>query len=244
MTEQNPRPGDEQPHGDQPPSHDQPYAPPSFESQPDAQGHGQQAYPEQQPDPQQYGQPQYGQEQYGQQQYGNQQYADGQYGQQYPPPAYGQQQQQQYGQQNYPQDQYAPYTYQQQWPAEPERSKTLGVVGLGIVAVCTVVFVVVGYLLGQAFGQLILDYGIEALENPDPSDPLMISFAQSVEGLTMAGAAATLTGIAGWIVSIIATARRQGRRFAIWGIIIGVLAPIIGMIAMVAGMLPAAQMVA
>lgn len=204
-----------------------------------------------QSEPQQHQTPQYGQPPaYDPQQYPPQQ----QYGQ-YPPQQYPPQQQYPYQQQGYdpqqygqypPQqyEQYSPYGYQQQWPQEEPRSKTLGLVGFGIVALCTVVLAVVSYLLGGQFGQFVLDYGVEALENIDPSDQVFIGFSQQIQGLSTTGMLATFGGIAGWIVSIIATGQRRGRNFGIWGIVLGVLAPIIGIIALMVGLWPAVSVLA
>lgn len=233
MSDQNPTPDDPRPEGAEA-SGQQPYEPPTY---------GQQDY----------GQQQYQAPQYGQQPPAQDPYAPPQYGQQ-PPQQYGQQAygypqqpQQHYEQQAYPAQQYQqqyPPAYQQQWPQEQPQSNTLGLVGFGIVALCTVVVAVVGYLMGGQMGQFMLDYGIESMQNPDPNDPLMIAFSQQIGGLGTAGMLATVAGIAGWIVSIIATAKRRGRTFGIWGIILGIAAPIIGFIAFFIAMMPAAQAIA
>ncbi len=225
----------------------QSYEAPRYDQQPPQAQQGGYAPPNygeqgQQYQAQQYQAPQYDQPQYGQQQYGQQQG--------YPQQPYGQPQydQQAHGQQPYPaqpyQQQY-PSGYQQQWPTEQApQSNTLGLIGFGIVAVCTVVLAVVGWIIGGAFGQFMLDYGIDPTQNPDPSDPMLIAFSQQLQGPFMVGFLATIGGIAGWIVSIIATTRRRGRTFGIWGIILGILAPVIGFIAMFLAMMPAAQQIA
>ena len=221
----------------QPPQAQGGYAPPAYgheqaQQQYQAPQYGQQAY-EQPYAQQQYGQPQqqYGQPQqqpYGQQQYGQQ----GGYGQQYPAQPYGQQ--------------YQPAEYQPQWPSEPEppQSKTLGLIGLAVVAICTLVVAIAGYLVGAGMGQFMLDYGIDSMQNPDPNDPMLIAFGQQLQGPFTAITFGTLAGIVGWIVSIIAVSRRRGRTFGIWGIVLGILAPIIGVIAMMVGMWPAASVLA
>ena len=224
----------------QPPQAQGGYAPPAYgqdqaQQQYQAPQYGQQAY-EQPYAQQQYGQPQqqpYGQQQYGQPQYGQQQYGQqGGYGQQYPAQPYGQQ--------------YQPAEYQPQWPSEPEppQAKTLGLVGVAVVAICTLVVAIASYLVGASMGQFVLDYGLDSMQNPDPNDPMLIAFAQQLQGPFTAITFGTLAGIVGWIVSIIAVSRRRGRTFGIWGIILGILAPIIGVIAMMAGMWPAASVLA
>lgn len=225
----------------------QAYEPPRYDGQAPQQpqgGYAPPAYGQQDPAAQPYQAPQYGQQ--GAPQQG---YAAQQYGQQQP---YGQQQygQQQYGQQQYPapqyQQQYPPAGYQQQWPTEPAppQSNMLGLVGLGIVAVCAAALAIVAYIIGGQMGQFMLDYGVDTVQNPDPNDPMIIALTQRIQGPATIGMLATFAGIAGWIVSIIAASRRRGRTFAIWGIILGILAPIIGAVAFIAGMWPAAQVLA
>ena len=202
------------------------YNPPQYGDQ-GSTAYGRQAYEAPRYDQQGYQAPQYGQQP--QQSYGQRGYEQQGYGQQYPAPQY-----QQY-----------PAGYDQQWPQEQApQNKTLGLVGFGIVALCTVILAVVGYLIGSTMGQFMLDYGIESMQNPDPNDPLMIALGQQVSGLVTGGMFATVGGIVGWIISIIATSRRRGRTFGIWGIVLGILAPIIGFIAMIVGMMPAAQVLA
>lgn len=258
MSDQNPTPEpehrDDRPEGVEPAAPGQPsdatYAPPQY-GQPD---HGQPQYGQPQADytPPSYGQPdpsaqhyqapQYGQQGYPQQPYGQQAYGQQAYGQQpadpqqYPAPPYPTQQYQQY----------PPAGYPSQWPTEQAQpqSNTLGMVGLGLVALGALVLAVVAYLVGGQAGQFMLDYGVDAMQNPDPNDPLVIALAQRVQGLSTVGMLATLGGIAGWVVSIIATSRRRGRTFGIWGIVLGIAAPIIAFIAMVMGMWPAMQVLA
>lgn len=245
MSDQNPTPDAQRP--DEPAA--APYSPPQYgqpvDGQPD--GHMPPAYDQQafQPPAQPYQAPQYGQApqysqtpHYPQQAYGQPTWDQQQ---QYAPP-----QQQPHPAPHYPaQPQQYPPAYQQ-WPQEPEqpKSQTLGIVGFGLVALCTVILAVVGYLIGSRMGTFMLDYGVDVLQNQDPTDPLIIALGQQVQGLVSGGMFATLGGIAGWVVSIVATTRRRGRTFGIWGIIVGILAPVLGFIAMVIGMWPAAQVLA
>lgn len=189
-------------------------------------------------DPQQgYGQPQYDQPQYDQQAYGQQQYPQQGYDQQ----AYAQQYPQQgYDQQGYPQQyqQYPPAAYQQQWQQAPEpTSPMLGMIGLGLVAAGTVALAIVGYIMGVALGAFALEHGLEQMQNQN--DPAMIAVAQQLQTPMSIGTFAALGGIAGWVVSIIAAARRRGRGYAVFGIVLGILAPVVALIAMMVGMWPA-----
>ena len=45
-------------------------------------------------------------------------------------------------------------------------------------------------------------------------------------------------GIAGWVTGIVATATRRGRSYGVWSIILGVLAPFIGILALVLALMP------
>ena len=143
----------------QPPQAQGGYAPPAYgqdqaQQQYQAPQYGQQAY-EQPYAQQQYGQPQqqpYGQQQYGQPQYGQQQYGQqGGYGQQYPAQPYGQQ--------------YQPAEYQPQWPSEPEppQSKTLGLIGLAVVAICTLVVAIDAGTQRAAIWRQVGTYALVAL---------------------------------------------------------------------------------
>lgn len=201
---------------------------------------------------QEYGQQGYGQQGYPQQGYDQQGYPQQGYGQQgYPQQGYGQQG---YGQQGYPQhgypQQYAQqgYGYPQQgyaqggWPEEPAPSTSspmLGRIALGIVAAMTVLIAVVGWQFGAAFGNLILDIGVDAASTMSPNDPAVEQFAVDMSGWTLAGMVASFGGLAGWIMAIVAFVRRSARPLALFGIILGVLAPIVAFILMVLGMMPA-----
>lgn len=219
------------------------------------QGYGQDGYGQQGHHQQGYAQPSYGQQQpypqqgYGQQRYEQQGYPQQGYGQQgYDQQGYGQQQGQE--QQGYPQGQqpYAQYPAaygQQSWDAAPTRENTRpGQIALAIVAICTLIVAVVGYVFGQATGNLMAEYGIDMAETMDPNDPAVAELANRMMGWTWAGMAASVAGIVGWIMSFVALTRRTGRKFAIGGIILGIAAPIIAFIAMIIGMWPAIQTLA
>lgn len=214
-----------------------------------AEGQYQEPYGQQQG---QYGQSGYGEGQYPQpygQQQGQYQQPYGQqdqsgYGQQYPQQGYpqqgqyGQADQQAYG---YPAAPQQPYQgYDQGWDAQPAaRNPMLGKVGLGVVVACTVLLAIVSYVVGAAVGEFALANGLEAMQTIDPNDPATAAWANSLTGWSTLGTAATVIGIGGWIASIVAFARRQGRSYGLWGIILGILAPIIAGIVMMLAMMPA-----
>lgn len=214
------------PYGGQPPaSGQQPYGQAS-----DQNPYGQQPYG-QASDQNPYGQPPaYGQQPYGQ------------------PPAYGQQPygQQPYGQPPaYPQQPYGQAAQYDGYATQPvaEKSKTLGLIGFAIVAAATAIVGVISFMIGGAYGELFKEIGIDSTLTPEDlqNNPAFLAFAEQQAPLMSAIAFASLAGIGGWIVSMIATARRQGRRYGVAGIILGILAPVIGIMLLMAGLWPALQ---
>lgn len=200
-------------------------------------------------------QPGYGQ-QYPQQSYdyGQQQGYAGQqgYGQQQ---AYGQQQYPGYPQQAYPQSapsaqdagyppawsaNQSPYaTYNQPWKAEPtQRGPLLGMLALGLVALMTILVCVAGYQFGDGTGQLARVIGMDAASEMDSNNPYVQQFQAQMTPTFLLGVFATLGGLAGWVLSIVAFVRRAGRGFALAGIILGVLAPMIAFVILIVAMMP------
>ncbi|RMB60129.1 hypothetical protein [Tessaracoccus antarcticus] len=207
---------------------------------------------------------------YGQQnpgQYGQPYQQQGSYGQQNPQAPYGEQPQNPqapYGEQ--PQNPQAPYGEQPQYPqqgqqawgqnapmygnqygyaaAPVKRPATLGVVGLAVVVVATIVLSIVAWAGGAGFGQFILDVeasGTVYNENDLMNDPMTQAYAQSAMGLVLGALAACVAGLVGWIISIVATAQRRGRGFGIVGIVVGVLSLGIAYAVFMVGLLPAIQ---
>lgn len=199
-------------------------------------------YPDQHQYPQQGQHPQQGYDPYGQYQ--------GQYDQQgYPQQGYPQQgyQQQgydqgQYGQQQWPAQQQA-WPQQQQQPAwgQPEapRSARPGQIALALVVIAAIALCVCSFLVGQLMVDVIAQYGLEALENAQPDDPVYTELVNLVMA-PMAGVMISVAvGLVGWIMGLVALARKQGRGPAIAATIIGVLAPVAGFIAFTMGLMPA-----
>lgn len=205
-----------------------------------------------------YGQPNpYAQQQYLQQPYAQQPYGEAGtqgWGQQpasgYPyaaPQQYpGQYQAQPYGaQQQYPAYPYgqpaAPTAGWQQSAETSTGSGRMGAIGLGLVGLGTVVAVIASYFLGRGTGDLFLQMGYDPTMTIDATDPRVVQAAEQLSPWTNAGMIATLVGIAGWVVSIVAFNRRDGRRPAGWGVVLGILAPILALVAVVVGIWPAAM---
>lgn len=197
------------------------------------------------PQPQQAPQP-YGQQPYGQtwdpQQAG--QASNGQWG---APGPYGQQGYQQYpypqqGYQQYPYAQ-APYPNVTPTPQAPKPS-TLGLVGLIMVVIAGLMIVWAGYLFGVGSGEVALLVGLDptSMANPgaiDTNDPEVIAISERLVAPMGAGVFGTILGLVGFIVSIIGFSQRKGRKFGMWGIILGILFPIAAFIALAVGMMPA-----
>lgn len=212
----------------------QPYAEQPYAGQPyPGQEYPSQAYPGQ---PGGYpGHPQQGQAPQGYPQQGYPQQPAyppaGQAGYPYPPSSYGQQPP------GYP----AAYYPQQPYPAaakpvQPERSPILGMVGLGVVAISLIASLIAVVPIGQF---IVANMDLSAV----PSDPETTARLAELMSQQLGLQAAVLnlagfTGFAGWVTSIVATFTRRGRLWGIIGMVLGVLSPIILVIAMMAAMMP------
>lgn len=177
-----------------------------------SQGHNPQQYPYQPGYGQQQGQPQSG----------------------YPAPGQGYQQ-------GYPQQ--PSYPQQQGWyPNQPgyavqqpvARSPLLGMIALGGVVVCAVVLSWLTWRMGVVLGPMAAQTGGN-LDQAAMTEYLSRQLGGS--GMLLLNAA-TLGGFACWILGIVATATKRGRSYGIWAIILGVLAPIVALVAMVAALVP------
>lgn len=231
--------------------------------QPESGQQGQSPYGYNQPQPdygeqgyghQGYGQPGYDQQGYGQQSYGQTQPSYGQtqplYGQTNPgygQPAYGQPQtgydqnpgsgQPGYGQQGgyaTPQQAYSQGQTAAYGQVQAPRSPLLGMIALGVVAVATVVFAWAMWRAGTVMGPVMASSG-GSMTSSEMTEMLMDRLGGSaIAAINFS----VYGGIAGWITGIVATATRRGRSYGVWAIILGVLAPVIGVVAVVAALMP------
>lgn len=240
MSNQSPTPADEPTTPQRQPS---PYEQDPYHGQPPAEaGQPPQAYPP--PNQAGYGQPGYSPQGYAQQPYPQQAYPQQQGYGQYPPG---------YPQQGHPQQtpqdpaQFAawaanpsPYAAYDQaaGTAKPQRSPVMGIVALVIVAVATLLVSVGAWQTGDAAGQLVALIGPDAAGRMDPSNPYVQQFEQQLSPWIALGLFASLIGVAGWVLSIVAFSQRAGRGYGLAGIILGILAPVIAFAAMVMAMLP------
>lgn len=135
-------------------------------------------------------------------------------------------------------------------PPVPARSPLPGRIGLGIVVLSMVVATVAAWIVGVGYGQLFVQLvesgritaGSSQLDSQTlQRDPLFQQFVANNTAPITAMSMASWLGIAGWITSIVAVARRTGRTPGIWGIVLGILAPVALIAAMVLAALPAIQ---
>lgn len=162
---------------------------------------------------------------------------------------YGQPQQAPYGQPGYgPQPPRAAQPYPGSSPTAhygaaaqvpSKRKATLGIVGLVMVVLATIVLFVSAAQLADGFATLIkvvpsLDVTSQADIQEWLSSPAGQPYLMTLMGPFILGGVASLVGLAGWIISIVAAARNAGRGWGIAGIIGGILAPIAGYLVLVA----------
>lgn len=185
------------------------------------------------------------------------------YGQ--PQPGYGQGypqefQQQDYGQQGYQQQGYPQQGYQQQGyqqqpygaypaasqayqsgytvPPPPQGKPLLGQIGLALVVVCGILCIVTAAIFGHTIGGFMAANGGPAAMQQHSNDAELIALTQQLGGWSLVAQAASFAGLAGWIVSIVAFVKRAGRTLALWGIILGIAAPILATITLIVVIMP------
>ena len=171
--------------------------------------------------------------------------------QSYPQQDYSQQYYQQAGhQQGYPQPGYqapgypaAPPAYPQAMPygqagpyaqVEQPRSPLLGMISLGVVVICTVIFGWVMFRMGALLAPVLVTSAGAASQQQMTQELLDRLGGTGVLLLNVS----TYGGFAAWITGIVATATKRGRSYGIWAIIIGALAPFIGFGLMLAALMP------
>lgn len=125
-------------------------------------------------------------------------------------------------------------------PVPQERPGTLGLVGVGLVGVSALVLMVLAWILGGDLADLVVDVGGDRTvsQGTVTSDPRFEQYiATSMVQWTVVQLAC-LAGLVGWVISIVATASRRGRAAGIWGIVLGIIAPIAAFIVFVVAMVP------
>lgn len=119
-------------------------------------------------------------------------------------------------------------------PQPQQRSPLLGMIALGGVVICGLVLSWMMWRMGALVGPIAASAG-GSLTQEELTQVLMNQLgAGGMLALNVAG----YGGFGCWIAGIVATATRRGRSYGIWAIILGVLAPIIGIVVMVAALMP------
>ena len=122
----------------------------------------------------------------------------------------------------------SPYTL----PQPDKKSPILGVVGLGIVVVCGIIFFLCCKALYDAVFDIMGTSWVDTGVIPDFSN-LSPDQMSSIAGTTIGVLVSGVIGLAGFIISIVGTVQNKGRIYGIIGIVLGVLAPFSFYLAMI-----------
>jgi len=111
-------------------------------------------------------------------------------------------------------------------PKKPHRSPVLGIIAFLAILVLGAGLGFLGYQLGAMVGPILQQY--------DP-DTLSMSYVppdvqQQIVASAMPGFAVAIAGFVAWIIAIIAIATRRGRGWGVFGLILGIIAPIAGLL--------------
>lgn len=113
----------------------------------------------------------------------------------------------------------------------------LGAGAFALVVCMTVATVVLGALAGHDLGVLMLEVGSTTVDATQirATDPAL---TQRLSTWLVLSLIASLVGIGGWIAAIVAVNRRSARPLAITALVIGVIAPVLGIATMIAAAVP------
>ena len=152
-------------------------------------------------------------------------------------------------QQGYPGQPWQPTPYGQPGAGSPTplapvapRSGRLGALALVLVGSALVVSLVAYFLVGQAPGGLLLETG--ATTPPSADDPRVIALSERMAVWSLGIMLAAGWGFAGWVMGIVAIRQRRGRGNGWAAVTVGVLAPVLALLALLLGALPALQAIA
>ncbi len=122
--------------------------------------------------------------------------------------------------------------------APAKKSPALGAIALALVVICGAISTFYLWRVGSVAGQFAVDGSLDTSTQPE----LVQEVLNQLGGvLPMVGNASGFVGLLGWILGIVATATKRGRGFGITAIILGVLAPIIAVVALVIAVTPYLQ---
>ncbi len=133
---------------------------------------------------------------------------------------------------------YAPNGPAGPYPYGPRGSGPgLGTGAFVLVACMTLATIVLAHLAGHDLGVLMLEVGSTTVDATQirATDPAL---TQRLGTWLLLGLIASLAGIGGWIAAIVAINRRSARPLAITAIVIGVIAPVLGIATMIAAAAP------
>ena len=119
--------------------------------------------------------------------------------------------------------------------APAKRSPILGIVSLAIVVISGVILTVYLYKIGMVAGPYAVNGALDTSTQPQLVQDVMNQLGGILAAL---GNASGAVGFAGWIMAIVATATKRGRAFGVTAIILGVLAPIIAVVALFVALAP------
>ena len=118
-----------------------------------------------------------------------------------------------------------------------KRSAALGVIALIIVLLATAGVCIAGWFAGTEMAALVSALGKVSVTEAD-INPTTRPIAERMSTMFVVFAIASVVGLVGWILAIVATVRRSGRPAAVTGIVIGALGLFIGLGAFYAAVYP------
>jgi hypothetical protein len=107
-------------------------------------------------------------------------------------------------------------------PAPAKTSSALGITGGVIVTLCAIVGCVSAWMTGALLGGFMLIYGTTSIKY----ELLTAAEQAQASAVIMPGVLASVVGVAGFVLSIVAVVKKNGRPWGIAGIILGILAPL------------------
>ncbi len=115
--------------------------------------------------------------------------------------------------------------------APPAPSPTLGIIAFVVVTTMTLACLAFAYLLGGDMGNLLIDFGGSSY---DPAQVLRSTpvLSRDVSVRVVLGFLAAVLGCGGWIMSIVAYNRRSARSLSLAAIIVGLIVPMLALIAL------------
>ncbi len=133
---------------------------------------------------------------------------------------------------------YAPTGPAGPYPYGPRGSGPgLGTGAFVLVMCMTLATLVLAHLAGHDLGVLMLEVGSTTVDASQirATDPAL---TQRLGTWLLLGLVASLAGTGGWVAAIVAVNRRSARPLAITALVVGVLAPVLGIATMIAAAAP------